>query len=93
MAHLAFSSPGSLIYNIGWYLFLSLIWWINWHYRFSEETDSNGHKRFPSFWSWWLTDNNDFSIIWPISNWVVLLCGIYAFLRVNVTIIYGFYTP
>ena len=93
MARLAFDSPGSLLFSLGWYIFLIIIWWATWHYRFSEETNADEYRRFPSFWSWWLTDDHDFFPGWHICNWIVLLCGLYSFLRINITLIYGFYTP
>ena len=87
MAHLAFSSLGSLLFNIGWYIFLIVLWWTSWHYRFSRETFPDGRKRYTNFWDYWLGPENEYRIL----NWsTFLLWYSYTFFRLCCTIFYGY---
>lgn len=88
MASFSFSSLEQVLFVFGVYVLVAIGWAILWH-SVSQKVDSDGRKRYSSFWRWWIGRDNS-STICVFLNGLVLFFFFYNMLRLICTILYGY---
>ena len=88
MARFAFASQTAMLWIIIGYAAIIAAWAILWHFV-SKETDSDGRKRYSSFWRWWIGKDNS-STVSAFLNLFALFFFCWNVFRIICTILYGY---